>query len=256
MNENKKIINYDRDMFIFGESIDVPLVGKVRFLNYKEYLMNINDLSIISMNVLHIYHQYRKMIGNENAEEALEAIEELKKEKLMDIVRSHQNFVQSYIKVFSLVLDENDEESAVEAIRNIFSNEDLFMEFRMLILEMQMVVEEFVSPNPEIQEGIEASKKLKREEGESLTPIDIATSIVAGTANSFEDVCNMTVIQVNAIFYRIGAFKNYDASTLFATVSADVKIESWSKKIDLFQKEIHGIKKKDFDKKYGSLLNK
>jgi hypothetical protein len=65
----------------------------------------------------------------------------------------------------------------------------------------------------------------------------------------------MTVLQLYSVFYRLGAFKNYETTTLFATVSGDVKIESWSKKIDMYERETSRIKKQDFDKKYGSLLN-
>ncbi|MEH6944818.1 hypothetical protein [Bacillus sp. JJ722] len=54
-------------------------------------------------------------------------------------------------------------------------------------------------------------------------------------------------------YYRIGHIKNYDTSTLFATVSPPkLKIDSWSKHIDIFADEKHFITKEEFNKNTGS----
>ena len=47
----------------------------------------------------------------------------------------------------------------------------------------------------------------------------------------------MSIYSFNKIFQRIGQFKNYDTSTLFATVSQDVKIDAWYKSTDI-EKEL------------------
>ena len=237
----------EKEFYIFGEPIDTGL-GQVRFLTYKEYLMNISDLSTISMNILHIYYQYRKAFDKGN-EEAMAALEELKQSKLYDFVKESKDFWNAYENVFNLVM-END-----AMIAQVMDDAELFMSYRDLVMDMNMLQEDEVNPNPEIQKGIEMSKKLKSNSGDKQTPTDIITSVVAGTPNSFEDVCRMTVLQVYSIFYRLGAFKTYDTETLFATVSSEVKISSWSKNIDMFAKQSSGIKKKDFDKTYGKLLN-
>lgn len=275
-------MNYDRTQFVFNDPILVEEIGYVRFLKYKEYLKMIEELSYIKMNVLHIYHLYRKMLKGDK--EGLEGLEAIKEESLIAIVYNQENFLEAYYKIFLSVLDINDRDSswspeliklwederiayesvygessfektlAQKAIELIFSNEDLFVSFRQLILDMQMLVEDPVNPNPEIQAGIEASRDLKNQESDGLMPLDIVTSIVAGTSNSFEEVGNMTVLQVNSIFYRIGAFKNYDANIIFASVGADIKIEPWSQSIDLYKKEEVGIKEKDFNKKFGGMF--
>lgn len=236
----------DREFYIFGEPIETKL-GKVRFLTYKEYLLHIQELSMMSLNVLHIYYQYKKMIDKKD-EDALTTVELIKEENLYNIVTSTQNLFESYIKVFDLVFDSE------EMIAKVFDSEDSFMQYRELVLDMQVTVEDEVNPNSEIQKGIEMSKQLKQQNSEKQTFTDIVSSIVAGTSNSFEDVCNMTVYQVYAVFYRLGAIKSYDTETLFATVSSDIKISSWSRNIDLFNRETSAIKKKDFDKTYGGLL--
>lgn len=275
-------MNYDRTQFVFNDPVFVEEIGHVRFLKYKEYLKLIEELSYIKMNVLHVYHLYRKMLKDDK--EALEGLEAIKEESLIAIVCSQENFFNAYQKIFSTVLDVNDSDSTWspelvtlweeekntyesiygessfektlmhKALEILFSNEDLFMSFRQLILDMQMLVEDHVSPNPEIQAGIEASRDLKNQDSDGLMPLDIVTSIVAGTSNSFEEVGNMTVLQVNSIFYRIGAFKNYDANIIFASVGADIKIEPWSQSIDLYKKEEVGIKEKEFNKKFGGMF--
>lgn len=275
-------MKYDRAQFAFGDPVFVENIGYVRFLKYKEYLSMIEELSYVKMNVLHIYYLYRKLL--KDSEEGLEELEAIKEEPLIAIVTNQETFFSAYEKVFSTALDINDKESSwsdelvVEwkserdeyeavygessfektlkhkALETIFSDEDLFMSFRNLILDMQMLVEDPVNPNPEIQAGIEAGRELASQESGGLMPLDIITSIVAGTSNSFEEVGNMTVLQVNSIFYRIGAFKNYDANIIFASVGADTKIESWSQSIDLYKKEEVGIKEKDFKKKFGGMF--
>lgn len=275
-------MNYDRTQFVFNDPVFVEEIGYVRFLKYKEYLSLIEELSYIKMSVLHVYHLYRKML--KDSKEDLEGLEAIKEESLIAIVLNQETFFSAYQKIFSTVLDVNDSDSTWspelvtlweeekstyesiygessfektlthKALELIFSDEDLFMSFRQLILDMQMLVEDHVSPNPEIQAGIEASRDLKNQDSDGLMPLDIVTSIVAGTSNSFEEVGNMTVLQVNSIFYRIGAFKNYDANIIFASAGADIKIEPWSQSIDLYKKEEVGIKEKEFNKKFGGMF--
>lgn len=239
-------IEMEREFYIFGEPIETDL-GSIRFLTYKEYLLNIRDLSLMSMNVLHIYYQYRKMFDGKD-EEALSLIEQIKDENLYNIVLQTEDFRNAYLRIFSMVFEEE------ESLIKVFENEENFMFYRKLVLDMQVTTEDEVSPNPEIQKGIEISKKVKQQNAEKQTFTDIISSIVAGTGNSFKDVCDMTVYQIYAVFYRLAAIKSYDAETLFATVSEDVKISSWSRNIDLFTSEKSYEDKKTIDKKFGNLL--
>lgn len=237
-----------RDMYIFGRPEETAF-GKVNFLTYPEYLENIVDISVISQNVYHIYHQIRKNIDMDDKNQVKEA-ELIKEESLYNIIGSVPQYLQSYVNIFSMVLDNNDGDT----IKEIISSEENFNFMRDLVMDMNMITEEEVSPNPEVQRGIEMSRKIRGQKSGEQSFTDIVTSIVASTSNSFDDVCNMTVFQVYSIFSRIGAIKEYDTTTLFATVSGDVEIESWAKHIDLFKKEVSAIKKEEFDKNYGSLL--
>lgn len=257
MNDVEK--NFQREMYIFGEVQDFDIGNKktvkIRFLTYKEYLMNMSHLSLISMNTLHIYHQYRKILKNESAE-VLDEIEALKRESLYNIVSRSPDLIDSYLRILALKLDIYEEQEVEEFITLIFSDEAVFMKARELIMDTEMLVESEVSPNPEVQKGIEISRNLKSQNNKNAPGIaDVLTSIVTGTAISFEDLQDMTAIQVNSVYQRIGAFKEYDTTTLFATVSSDVNIESWGRKIDLYEKTSSSIAKQEFDKNYGKLMN-
>lgn len=287
-----KYINYERDMLFTGKPLYIEGIGYLRFLSYLEYIENIGDLSALKLNVLHLYHLYRKQF--EKDKEALAEVESVKEEKLINIIRSQKELIDSYVKILTLVLDENSKNNTwsdtlkegvnenielaredakrdnkefteptvdeyekillMKSLEKIITDETLFMEMRQAVMDMQMLVENFVNPNPEIQAGIDAKRELDAEDGDSITPLDIVSSIVAGTSNSYEEVCNMTVIQVNATFQRLGMFKNYDTSVVFASAGADIKIDSWSKSLELYGKETHGIKKKDFDSKFGGFF--
>lgn len=268
-------IDYNRDMFIFGKPIFIQGIGYMRFLKYEEYLENFGDLNTMKMNVLHIYHQFRKMLENED-KSVLDDLEDIKKESLFDIVLSQNPLINAYIKILSLTLDENDKNQSwdknlieteakddevtppmTRALTLILSDAELFMSVRQLVLDMQMMAEDAVSPNPIVQKRLVEKREMEAVQGNKTTPTDIATSIVAGTSISFSQIVKMTVIQVNAIFYRLGAFKNYDANILFMSAGADIKnAGSWSQNIDLFKEEEQGVKGKEFERKFGSMLKK
>jgi len=242
----------NRDFYIFGKPIDTKF-GKIRFLTYVEYIENIADLNAMALNNLHYFYQYKKYFeqtkrSQDEQREVDEFLDIIKNEKLYKIVMSNNQNIISYKKILSLVLEN------VENIQEILSNEDDFLYIRNLILDMQMIQEEEVSENPEIQEFIDASKEQKSLNSEKQTFSDIISSIVVGTGMPYKEVVEMTVLQVYSTYYRIGQFRSYDTTTLFATVSSDVSIEAWNKTIDLFKTEKAGMKMSEFKKKYGGLF--
>lgn len=237
----------DREKYIFGISV-VTDICTVRFLKYHEYVEFLPELSTMSMNILHIYYQYKNSV-DKNDERINDVLEDLKKDTLYNVVVNNEMFADAYLRVFKLVIDKE------EAIEKIFDDEKLFMQYRKLILDMQILSEEEVSPNLEIQKAIERSRRVKQKDAEKQSYGDIISSIVAGTSNSFDDVVGMTVYQVYSVFYRMSAIFNYQTSSLFATVAEKVKIEAWNKHIDLFKTESDTIEQGEFNKKFGSMFS-
>jgi len=246
-----------RDFYIFGEPIDTKF-GKIRFLTYKEYLLNLSELSLISQNVLHLYYMYRKQFEKEkNSKELIEELNQYKKKNLYEIVLGTDYILEAYLKILLLVLDTNeysDEEFKI-VIDAIFSTEEDFMYIRNMIMDMQVLTEDDVSPNEEIQKAIERSRRVKQHSSDKQSFVDIVTSITASTNNSFEDVCNMTVFQVYATYARISAIFNYNTTTLFATVAEKVSIEAWNKHINLFEKKTDTLTQEEFKSQFGGLFD-
>lgn len=242
-------LDYDKNIFIFGETVQTRF-GLVRFLTYREFLSYTNEISLISQNTLHIYYNFKNQIGKHADTETVDALKELKKSELLEIVLSTQQLLNAYLKIFQLVFDGNEDMQLTQ----LFDSNENFHFIRSLIMDMNVVTEDKVSENEEIQRAIERSRRVKQQDSQEQTFVDIVTSIVASTSNSFEDVCRMNVFQVYAVYARVGAIYNYQTSTLFATVAEKVNIESWNKHIDLFKKEDDVISKNEFDKKFGGLL--
>lgn len=242
-------MEYNKDYFIFGEPIET-IFGKVRFLTYREYLTKQSQLSLMSMSSLHIYYYFKEIDKNISKEE-LEELKKLKDTPLLDIVMDIPVFKDTYKTMFQTVIEFKDSLS----VEDIFSENEIFMQMRKLVLDMNVTVEAEVSPNEEIQRAIERSRRVKQAEAEKQTFVDIITSIVSSTNNSFEDVCNMNVMQVYAIYARIGAIFNYKTSTLFATVAEKVDIELWNKHIDLFEQKSDTLTENEFKSKFGGIFN-
>ncbi|GIN23113.1 hypothetical protein [Siminovitchia fordii] len=243
-----------RELYILGKPIDTKF-GKVRFLKYHEYANNIESIQLISMNVLHIYYQYKKINKGDNPE-INEEIENIKEHSLFEVALSIDYFIEAYLKIYRLVLDvEGGETEHIDnKIKEIFENEDNFMLMRSIVMDMNLIKEEEVNPNPEIQEYIEAGRELERANAEKQSFSDIASSIVVGSGLTYEDVANMSVLQVYATYYRIAQMQSYSTTVLYSTVAEKVKVDAWNKHIDLFETKKAGMKMSEFNKKYGSLF--
>lgn len=242
----------DKDEFIFGLPIDTEY-GLIRFLKYIELTKYKIDTYLLNQNVLHIYYMYRKDAGEDV--EKLKLVESLKETKLYALVYGIPQFKQAYINILTLVFDLNNhsEEIMTAIIEEILTNEEKFDYYRKLIQDMNLFKEDDVSPDATTQMYIELTRQAKNENGQPNSILNIVTSLVVGARFNFEEIASMTVMQVTAAYYKLNQFKNYETTTLFATVSKDVKIESWAEIPELFKSESLTIDGKDFGRKYGSL---
>ena len=247
LTEIDKFLTYQRNFYLFGDPIQTT-IGEMKFLTYKEYLMYSGYISNISKNSLHIYYdlieQTKKVTGRKKKKEVIEQAERLKEHSIYQIVVNNEELLSSYIFIFSKVIGEDN-------IEKLFQDEETFLFNRRVFMDMNLIKEEEVSPNPEIQKTIEMSRKIKRESTkDNMSPNDIMTAIVAGTGCSFSELREMTVFQVFSMFQRYGTIKNYDATILFSTVSSEVDIVPWSASFNLFDDSSEtAIKRSEFDEK-------
>lgn len=231
-----------KEFYILGLPIETD-IGLCHFLKVKEYPDYFYDLQVISLTKDHLIHKYTEL--NKNGM-LTDFITELSKYDLFELAFNIPELRESYIKMFSKLFEDED------AIVKI--NQDNFYFYRQLIMTMNCLKEEKINPNPEIQRAIERSKRVKAADSEPLEFADIVSSIVGWNGLTYKDLNDFTVYQLYMTYHRIAQIKNYDTSTLFATVSDKVKIDSWSKHIDLFAEEKHAIAKEEMDKKTKDLF--
>ncbi len=129
-------------------------------------------------------------------------------------------------------------------ILKILTDKDLFMEVRKKIMDMNVIKEDKITTNPEINEFLEMSKEVKKNDSDEGLA-DILTSIVVATGHDYPVVANWNLHQVYGTFQRIATFKEYEASLLFSTVAPDVKVPNWNKHINLFEEEKTATKKSE-----------
>lgn len=231
------------EFYILGLPIETD-IGKCNFLLVKEYPNYFMDLQVVSLSKAQIIYKYNEINKNGNLDEFLE---ELNKASLLEIGMGIPDISQSYIRLFNKLFDS---ETIITKL-----NEDNFDYYRKLIMTMNCMKEEAINPNPEIQKAIERSKRVKAKEGEKFEFADIVSSVVGYNGLSYKDINEFTIYQLYMTYHRIAHIKNYDTSTLFATVSTDkINIDSWSKHIDLFEEESHVSEYNQFKKNTGSVF--
>lgn len=232
----------DTTLFITGEPIDTA-IGECRFLTVSEYVKVSNDLNAMAMTK---YHIASLLYEDRHQPEVKEFLRFAEHASLFDIVAQIPDIAQSYSKIFRMCFSED----SVKLI-----NQGTFAKIRSLILKMNCIKEEQVNPNPEIQRALERSRRVKALEGGDIKFDDIVSSVAMGSGIPYREINNFTIYQLYMSFHRLGHFKNYDTSTLFATVAPPKgKIDSWSKHIDLFEEERHAVSREEFAKSTGSIF--
>lgn len=224
------------EFYILGLPIETE-IGECNFLKVREYPEYFMDLQVVALTKIHIYNKYHELNKDGSLNEFLE---HLNNASLFEITSSIPQISESYEKLFQKVFDNK------KILNQI--DEKNFSYYRSLVLKMNGIKEEEVNPNPEIQRAIERSRRVKSQDGDKLEFADIVTSIIGHNGLTYDDLNEFTIFQLYMTFHRIAQIKNYDTSTLFATVASDkIKIDSWSKHINLFEDEKHGISREEFN---------
>lgn len=238
------MIELSEDFYFTGLPIETA-IGDCHFLTIKDYKKYFIHLQYIGMTKEQIIYSLYESYKGQNVQNE---IDELNEYSLFQLVFELPVFNEVYTKLLAHVFNDEDIVSKID--------EENFYAIRKLVMHMQCMKEEIINPNPEIQRAIERSKRVKSQGNEKLTLADMASSIVVATGLSYKDINEFTLYQFYISFYRIGSFKNYDTQVLFSTVSTEkIKIDSWSKHIDLFEDEKHFISESEFKKNTGSVFD-
>lgn len=232
-----------RGFYVFGQPVQTE-IGLIDFIKVGDYPVLFGDLQMVSMSKLEIIYRYNESNDKGQFDDLLKELKDL---SLYDIVTTIPNFKFSYQNILSYVCKD---ESSADKI-----DEGNFEEIRRTILDMNNIKEESINPNPEIQRVRERSKRVKAQDSEKLTLEDIFTSLVVQLGKDFKDIQDWTVYQFYAAYHRLGQFKQFETTSLFATVSEKVKVERWNKHIDMFEEEDHFISESQFGKQVGSVFS-
>jgi len=232
-----------KEFYILGLPIETE-IGECHFLKVKEYPDYFMDLQVMSLTKDHLINKYSEI----NKDGTLtEFIKEISKRELFELAVSIPELQESYFRLFTKVFGNEEFISEITA--------ENFNFYRKLIMDMNFVKEEKINPNPEIQRAIERSKRVKAADSEPMEFVDVVSSVAVGSGLSFQHLNDYTIFQLYMTFYRIAQIKNFETTTLFSTVSDKVKIDNWSKHIDLYAEEKHFISQDEFKKDTGSLFN-
>lgn len=241
MSELEEVVHYttdEEDFYILGLPVETRL-GYCHFLKVKDYPRYNRDLQLVSWTKLHFINQFKQSGENEDVVERFEQL------SLLGIVFSIPEVVEAYENVFRYFFNIDNDEMFYG-----LENEEEFEYIRGLILKLACIKEEKINPNPEIQKAIERSKRVKSQNSEKMTFSDMVSSVSVIKGVSYDEILDMTLYQLYMDYYRIAQDKSYQTTTLFATVPTDKPqdIESWSKNINLFEEEKHGISQSKFNK--------
>ncbi|PAV30167.1 hypothetical protein CIL05_06785 [Virgibacillus profundi] len=235
------------DFYIQGSPIKTE-IGFCHFIKVKDYSEMIGKLSVLVYDknkIMADMHQQKKKASGEHLKSLIASIEVVEQGTTFKIIKQLPNFDMAYQELFSVLFRDDGAWKKV--------SEQNFNYYRELIAKMNGITLPETNPNPEIQAFLDMAAKSKSGEGIGFTTL--MTSVAVGQGASYAQINNYTVFQLNMTFRRIAGFKDYDTSTLFATVAEKVDISNWSKNHEIAEKNKHVITKEELDQTANKVFN-
>lgn len=249
-------MNTLKDFYIYGRPIETK-IGKLHFITVGEYYDfikegHMNCLILTKEDLINSLKQIEQLDNNIKtiiyilSEVGLfEFIKQLQQHDI-DSKRKDSYFhilglCDLYIKFKNMF-----EFCFKEDVFDKISTSEEFEAYRDLIMEINCFPNEKPNPNPEIEKYNQMRRFLQQQKGEGITFEAMYTSV--GLAFG-KDPDEMTLYKFNKYFNRLAQFKSYDTTTLFATVSSDVKIESWYKTIEEKKNDLQTITEEELKSK-------
>lgn len=219
------------ELYILEQPIEteIGLLYPILVGDYRKFI-KFNGLIHLDKNM--IVNNFKELVSQDkNYEPLLDLAKEL---HLFDFIKAFSSeefngsFLHDLYRQYKKLFEFCFKDDVFDLIK---SNED-FDKYINLIRDINGIEYEPTSPNPEVERRKELKRKLESMKKDNITFESIFTSICVGLKKLPSEVNTMSIYSINKIFQRIGQFKNYDTSTLFATVSKDVKIDEWYKSTD------------------------
>lgn len=231
-----------RERALLGLPIETPF-GELKPLSLLDYLERGDALAAITFDIRRVLHEIRLSQPDEkhrNSEEMTELLREMEKEYSIKqlLITYMEPYFHAYVDIISRcrVLEgqetfEEKQKETFEFLQDMEPKE--FDALRKIILEINNQPEQTASLDPTVQQWKEKALRYKSSGSGDDSPnlSTMATSIVSFSGHTFEEVLSWNITQLHQVFQRIGFFKAYETTTLFATVTDKIDIQDWSKNI-------------------------
>ena len=212
-----------KEFYIIGEPIETK-IGDLHPIYIKDYPTMLEYVGVLVLDKASVLNTLKPMImQDESLSVLLDLANELSLYEficLFEDVEYTGSFLHDlynqYRDMFILCFKD-------DVFHKIETNEE-FEYYIDLIKNFNDIKHEKENPNPEIARMDELKRRLQEARGELVTFEAMFTSTLLSSSINPKD---MTLYQFNKAFDRIGYFKSYNTSTLFATVSGDAEITPW-----------------------------
>lgn len=216
-----------KELYVLDRPIKTR-IGNMHFFKVKEYPEMMQYTPYVSMQK----DEFVNMLNKEEMQNFLKEtiFKELDKDSITSYIQQSDfitlirdfkelfDLYNRYKELFILVFKED--------VIDLIHNDEEFESIKSIIKDMNNISTEKINPNPEIQRFIDIKKQLDKRKGGEINFESIYTSVYLEIGKDIEE---LSIFNLHTLFNRISAYKNYDTTTLFATVSEKSNIESWYK---------------------------
>lgn len=225
------IVNMD-ELYILEQPIETE-IGLLYPILVRDYRKFAQFNGLISLDKNAIVNNFKELANQDNK---FKPLLDLSKElHLFEFVKafSGEEFSDSFLYDLYYQYKELFKFCFKNDVFDLIKNNEEFDKYISLIRDVNGIEYDPTSPNPEVERRKELKRKLESMKKDNISFESIFTSVCVGLKKLPSEVNTMSIYSFDKIFQRIGQFKNYDTSTLFATVSQDVKIDEWYKSTDI-----------------------
>ena len=220
------------DFLIFKEPLEVR-EGDATFpiypLGVVEYYKNSNLFMVLSVTVNYLLQQI-------DSKEVKLRNHVKNTTKNFDVVTSNAITLEQLIKLLSLLSHKDEVDFLIQKnkdnliyleIDGFIIDRDNYDMIRNSIIQANSLKLPKQAATKELQEWFDKTRNYKnKEKGATLT--DIATTIVAVTGLTFDNIKDMSIYQINHLIGRINKVKQYEAEVQFISAGAsDIKLTNY-----------------------------
>lgn len=241
------------EFYIIDKPIDTK-IGKLYPITIKNYPELTEYIDVILLEKDDIINQFKLLTKQEK--EFKPFLEIVKKITLFEFIKFCSldeykdtflyDLYNKYKKLFIICFKKD--------VFDLIQTNEEFEYYINLIKNRNCIKYEKPNPNPEIEKFNKMKKEHEEKKNGKITFESIYTSVCVGLHKLPEEIDRLTVYQFYSIFSRIGQFKSFDISALFATVGGG-EIPNWYADINMFNDNKKKTTLEDFSKNAQKIIS-